>query len=353
MDKFTSYLKVKESLNDNIFLTFEDERDDLISELSAGIKFGDLTNRKKTNLFAEAGVISRHYAELDEYNVENPYFDLSLRHGLGRLSLNLEYSFIMNQASFTDLSLTASGGFVDYFKHSPRLEFNIDLNRFLLELAYSYDVTAYDEGDFRTSSSYKEDTVSLAGLMKVFPKTYAFLEYDRRWKGYYKGGPAERYHDEYWLGVRGKISPKIQGLIKFGYEQGYFPQEDKSSSAVNIKLNYRISRRLICNLEVERGVGVSSVSTDELDLNQYFGLGFVYRPPFNKKLRLKARVSLDSDEYQSGREDKKYSFSLSSQYNLNKWFTIAGEYVFRQKTSDAVSAEYENKIMSLKLTTKF
>ena len=344
---------MKESINDNIFLTFEDERDDLISEFSAGLKFGDPLAKRRTNFFAEAGVISKQYAELDEYNVENPYFDLSLRHGLGRLSLNLGYSFIMEQASFTDLSLTASGGFVDYFKHSPRLELNVDLNRFLLELAYSYDLNAYDEGDFRASSSYKEDIVSLTGLVKIFPKTYAFLEYDRRWKGYYKGGPVERYHDEYWLGVRGKISPKIRGLIKFGYEQGHFPQEDKSSSTVNIKLNYKASQRLICNLEVERGVGASLVSADELNLNQYFGLGLTYLPPFNKKLRLNAKVSIDSNEYQSGREDKKHSFVLASQYNLSKWFTIAGEYKFSQKASNSTAAEYENNIMSLKLTTKF
>jgi len=353
LDSFSAYLEFKESVNDNIFRTSEDIEGDLVSELSAGVKFGDPTSGKKTIIFADGGVVFEQYAEHDEHNVENPYFDLLISHGLGQFAAALEYNFIKDQSSFTDLSTTAREGFVDYFQHKSKLNFDVDWNRFLWQLAYSHKEIAYEEGEFRLSHSYKEDLAGFTGSLKLFPKTYVFLEYDRKWKDFNKGGDVDRAHDEYWVGLNGKISSKVKGLIKFGYEEGHFPEEHKSSSAVNIDLEYQTSKRLAYNLEIERGVGSSSVSTDELDHSQRFALGCTYLPPFNKKLKLIAKISLDSDEYESGREDKGYNFTLTSEYSLKQWLKFIAEYQFEKDDSDVTLAEYKNNIVSFKIVSEF
>jgi len=353
-DNFTTYLELKESFNDNIFRTSEDIEGDLVSELSAGLKFGDPVSEKKTIIFADGGVLLKQYSEHDEHNVENPYFGLMISHGLGQFAAGLEYTFIKDQSSLTDVSNTAREGFVDYFQHYSRLNFDVNWNRFLWQLAYSHNEEAYEEEDnFKTSHSYKEDLGSFTGSLKVFPKTYFFLEYDRTWKDYNKGGSVDRAHDTYWIGINGKISPKVNGLIKFGYEEGHFPEEHKSSSAVNINLDYKASKRLAYNLEIERGVGSSSVSSDELDHSQRLALGCSYLPPFNKKLKLMARISLDSDEYESGREDKGYDFVLSSEYSFKHWLKLIAEYQFEKDDSDVTLAEYENNIVSFKIISEF
>jgi len=353
LDKLTPSVEVKTSINDNIFRTTEDIEGDFITTISPTIEYGDPTSKKKTNISAMAGVSFKGYSEHDEHNVANPYFDFLFSHGLGRFALVLDYEFLKDQETLTDVSTTAAEGFVDYFEHHPRLELNVDLNRFLWELAYEHQERAYREDEFKATHNYEEDTFSFAGSLKIFPKTYLFLEYDRRWKDYNKGGRVDRDHDEYWLGLKGKISSKIKGLIKFGYEEGHFPEEDKSSSAVNINLNYAVSRRLSYNLEIEQGIGTSVVGADELDSSQSLALRCAYLPPFNKRMLLRAKVSFDFEEYDSGREDKSYGLVLSSEYKLREWLKAIAEYEFKKEDSDITLAQYKNNIVSLRLNLEF
>ena len=353
LNNFKPYIEIKESANDNIFRTYQDTKSDFITEVSPGLKYGDMHSERKTNIFVDTGVRVRKYAKYNEYGVENPYFDLLFSHNLGHLGLTLDYKFLKDQETFTDLSTTAQEGFVDYLKHYPKLSLDIDWNRFLWELDYSHLYKVYEEGSFKVSHSYKEDTVGFSGNLKVFPKTYFFLEYDRRWRDYTKGGDVDRAHDEYWVGVKGDIFSKMKGLAKFGYEKGHFPQKDKSSTAINVNLNYQASRRLVYNLEIERKIGSSSVSTDSLDRTQSLALTCRYFPPFNKKLQLAAKISLGFDEYESGREDKDYGFSLTSEYSLNSWLKLTGEYKFVEENSDITLAQYKNNITSLKLSFEF
>lgn len=353
LDKLTPIVEVSTSINDNIFRTTEDIEGDLITTVSPAIRYGDPVSRKKTNIFAEAGMALKSYSEHDEHNVANPYFDLLLSHGLGRFALFLDYRFLKDQETLTDLSTTAAEGMVDYFQHYPKLELDVDFNRFLWELAYSHQEKAYRKDEFKATHNYKEDVFSFAGSLKIFPKTYLFLEYDRRWKDYSKGGKVDRDHDEYWLGLKGDLTSKIKGVVKFGYEEGHFPEETKSSSAVNINLNYKASRRLTYNLEIEQGIGTSTVSTDELDSSQRLALSCSYLPPFNKKVRLAAEVSFDFNEYDSGREDKAYGLILASEYRLKTWLKIIGEYEFKKEDSDITLAQYKNNIATLRLIMEF
>lgn len=353
LDNFTPHVELKESINDNIFLTTEDIEGDLVTEISPGLRYGDPSSQKKTNVFADAGILIKQYAEHDEHNVENPYFSFLVSHGLGQFALTLDYQFIKNQDTFSELSTTPVEGFVDYFEHYPKLSLDIDWNRFRWELAYLHRNKAYEEGGYRTTHSYKADTASFTGSLKIASKTYAFFEYDHEWKDYYKGGRADRERDAYWFGVKGDISSKIKGLIKFGYEEGHYPEEHNASNAVNIKLDYLFSHKLIFNVDVEQGVGSSSVSDDELDSYFSFGFGCRYLPPFNRKLQFNTNVALEFNEYESGRQDKEYNILLGAEYALAKQLKLIGNYEFMKKASDATLGERENNIVSLKLLTEF
>ncbi|MCF7908139.1 MAG: outer membrane beta-barrel protein [Candidatus Omnitrophica bacterium] len=353
LDNLTPYVELKTTINDNIFLTTEDIEGDFVTEISPGVRYGDLSSQKKTNIFVDTGILVKQYAEHDEHNVENPYFSFLVSHGLGMFALTLDYRFIKEQATLTDLSLTTDEGFVDYLEHYPKLSLDVNWNRFRWEMAYLHRDKAYEEGDFRTTHSYKADTVSFTGSLRIASKTYAFLEYDHEWKDFYKGGSVDRDRDEYWIGVRGDIFSKIKGLIKFGYEEGHYPEEHVSSNAVNINLDYLLSRRFILNVNAEQGVGASSISTDELDSYSNFGFGFRYFPPFNRKLKLISNVSFNFDEYESGRQDKQYNILLSSEYTLTKQLKIIGNYEFEKIGSDSTLAEHDNNIVSLKLSMDF
>ncbi|MDD3296140.1 MAG: polysaccharide biosynthesis/export family protein, partial [Candidatus Omnitrophica bacterium] len=299
LDNIHPYAEVGESFNDNIYLTNENTTSDFITVIKPGIKYHKVTSsEKRTDIYLDAGAKAMVYSDVSANNTINPYAKFLLNYGLGKLGLKANANIAKNQETYTDLEATALGGLVDYWNSGYGANLNIDLNRFVWDLRYRHDYRVYENEPFKSASTYTDDVSSLTGAVRIFTKTYFLLEYSNRWRRYPKHGAEDRVHDTYWAGIRGKISPKINGTIKFGYEKTkYDSGERKTGSDIFIKLSYQPSNRVTYNLDVEKGIGASSMIDEDLNDAQVYRLGWNYVPAFNKRLMFRSSIDYGYYDY--------------------------------------------------------
>ncbi len=354
LDNFSPRLELKETFNDNIFLTNKDSASDLVTTATVGMQYDEKIWQRKTYLYVDAGTEIKNYSRYDQYNTLNPFGAFFLNYGLGKHRLGAKYSFKRDQRPLSDFRTTNLRDLVNYWVREYSVSFFEDLNRFSLKGEYEHSSESYQEDELEGNNAFEKDTISLIGSLKAFSQTYLFLEYAHDWKEYPKSGKTDRQGNNYWLGLRGKISPKIKGLIKLGYEENeYDDAGDADSNTVQIRLNYAPIRRFNLDLTATREIGESELSSNELDYTQSFALRCNYLPPFNKKLILRSRLLYEFEEYESGREDSEYSLRLTTEYRLKKGLKITGEYTFEKVFTDDDRNEYDNNIFTLKLVAEF
>ncbi|MDD3297204.1 MAG: outer membrane beta-barrel protein, partial [Candidatus Omnitrophica bacterium] len=107
------------------------------------------------------------------------------------------------------------------------------------------------------------------------------------------------------------------------------------------------------NLDVEKGIGDSSMIDEDLNDAQVYRLGWNYVPAFNKRLMFRSSIDYGYYDYDDGRVDKKYGLSFLSEYKLKKWLKLVGGYSFRKRASTIKLERYNNSIVSLKLVSEF
>ncbi len=354
LSNFHPYAETKVSFNDNIYLTPSETVEDIITEITPGIKYEVSSEENRLKLLLDGGVRFKNYVQENQHDTENPYGIFAFSYGLGRLSFDLKHDYKKDQDEVSQITTGSIGDLVDYRRNESMAKLNLDLSHSSWDFWYYRLSDSYDRGEQELTNNYNEDTVSLAGAWKVFPKSSVFLEYDHSWRYYTKGGRLNREFDKYWFGIRGDISTKLKGTAKAGYEKGdYEDKSTKSGSTVNLNLAYQASPRVEYDLIIERAIGDSDISGEILDLKQTYTFICKYLPAFNKKLRLSAGIEYELDEYESSRQDDTYSLKFISEYELREWLKLSGEYEFDEVVSNVSSAEYKNNILSLGLRYEF
>ncbi|MBU1113315.1 MAG: outer membrane beta-barrel protein [Candidatus Omnitrophica bacterium] len=354
LDNFHLYAETKVSFNDNIYLTESDTAEDIITEITPGIKYENFSKQKRLRILLDGGIRFKNYVQENQHDTGNPYGNFVFSYGLGRMSFDLENDYKKDQSEVSQITTGSQGDLIDYRQNRTKAKVNLDLNRLAWDFWYSHFFRTYDRGRHQLTGNYDEDFIGIAGAWKVFPKTLIFLEYDHRWLDYFKGGKLDRNYDMYWIGVKGDIFTKLKGVAKAGYEQGHYEDEStKSGSTVSLNLNYQASPRITYDLTIERSIGDAEIDNQVSDGTQKYTLLCNYLPPFNKKLRLSAGAAYGFNEYESSREDNAYSLKFLSEYELRSWLKLTGEYEFNKLVSTENAAEYNNNILSLKLISEF
>ncbi|MDD2751659.1 MAG: outer membrane beta-barrel protein, partial [Candidatus Omnitrophica bacterium] len=203
----------------------------------------------------------------------------------------------------------------------------------------------------------------LTGYYQFAPKTSLLFEYDHGIVRYpKKPSPSkDNRYEQFWFGVKGDITAKIEGFMKAGYRFRKFNNGgDWEKPVLGFDLSYQFKERTSILLKLLK----TSAQTDFSDQNYYernrLDLGVVNQFAFNPKLVLKVDSFYENDDYPSPtdpsvkeRMDNLFGVSTSLKYDLQRWFSTLLKYEWKEDYSNVDANTYVDHIMSIKFVGTF
>lgn len=351
------YLTVIEEFNDNLFQFKGDQTVDYITKFYPGMIFKnksfDDNNNRKPEIYLNGGMESLRYARENQFNDQTPYGRGSFRFNLGRMDFYTYADAKRNRNSTSSLNEEDLKEFIDSWQYNYGQDFKLDLNKVDLELQYNHVEYSYLGAEVKMSN-HTRNVLAMRDSFKISPKTKVFVEYAHGWIDYNKNTASNWDYDKYWIGLNGKISPKINGLVKLGYTFTKAKNvKDINGKGANIQLTYKASPRLNYRIDLVNAIGDPNLLSDSVTRSKGASLGLSYLPPWVKKLRLNTDVSYwqRGTDYQT--RDNFFQLTCTPEYMLKRWLKISLAYNFEQRMSKTKSHEYTNNTLDLKVTAEF
>jgi len=193
---------------------------------------------------------------------------------------------------------------------------------------------------------------------QLFPKTSIFGEYNYGKIDYDNSNTNSNSHYNQWrLGVKGEIAPKLDGVAKFGYRQTDYKQSsnnDFKGFATFLNLTYALKERTTINAYGETTSEESSYST-----NSYFTLNKI---GFKLDHELMARTFLfgggyyqldkypeetTEDSKTAKRRDYIFDSSIGVRYEIKDWVNCEISYEYKKRDSKFSKFDYlDNKVIT-------
>ena len=167
-------------------------------------------------------------------------------------------------------------------------------------------------------------------------------------------------------GIKGKISPRITGILKTGYKTTEYKdtrttsKKDFKGGSVSGDIDYQLQERSNMNLKIERTLEEATFQT-----NNYYVInratGKITHYLFKRLLLIGGgsyNLSKYPEEvtYNSKTDTRKDHIGTGSgglEYEVKKWLLVLVEYQYKDKNSNFNSFDYTNRIVSGKLFIKF
>ncbi|MDD2752158.1 MAG: outer membrane beta-barrel protein [Candidatus Omnitrophica bacterium] len=352
------YLEIETRYEDNIYLT-PSRSSDIINIYTPGIRFLSLNESDRYELNTGAKLTSFYHKWFN--NSQDPFISIWVDKKLGRNYVKLDEEFSYNTTPNSSI-VADTVGFNTYQYNFFNIKVGREMNLFSIEPS----VTRYDyfyRKDFKKNNSYNETIPSLTGYYQFAPKTSLLFEYDHGIVRYpKKPSPSkDNRYEQFWFGVKGDITAKINGFMKAGYQFRKFNNGgDWDKPVVGFDLSYQFKERTSILLKLLK----TSAQTDYSNQNYYernrLDLGVVNQFAFNPKLVLKVDSFYENDDFPSPtdptskeRMDNLFGVSTSLKYDLQRWFSTLLKYEWKEDYSNVDSYTYVDHIMSIKFVGTF
>jgi len=336
---------VSTAYSTNITLSGSNERDDLITTLSPGLEviFGEQASIVNASAMIRNNIV--RYADNDEFDSEN-----------WRLS---------GQVTYTDKPLTASASAFYTERQENQALFrdertllrtrdhgaSIDSRYYFTQktsasTGFRYSETRFDSSTNRDREHY---TVPFNVYYQVRPAIDASMGVRYRRTEVSGGGRTENMF--YNLGLSGEVTPKWTTTLNVGVSE-HRPSSgnDRTTLGITSHSTYTATQKSIIRFRLNRdfeiaGQGDSVIST---------GGELIYVYIFNPFWNFQADGAYRRLDYQSrNREDDNYRVGASANYNFAEYFTLSGSYRYRENSSNAELADYQDHTVSVSLRLRY
>jgi hypothetical protein len=338
--KVNPYFNLRQEYSTNIYLSDGDEKSDLITFFSPGVRFYMLSPNADIQLDYNADILAYW-----NHNKNN-----TIRHLLlfkGDWEMGKHYGlFIQNSLSITDDPATSEDT-----KLEDRLRnlFNVELKRLDRRTTLGVGFTSIrDDYDNIDRLDRTENFVTLDGSYRVMPRTNLSMRYRYGEINYDQNTPSRgASYNELTAGVSGRFSPKITGQVRAGYQW----REYETGSAFNGGVVYanavhQMNPRVKTALSVERGVQESSLAG--INYFDYTSVNIDYQHLVAQKHLLKAGAGYQKNDYsETARTDDIWNLMLGWDYNLQQWITLGLVYKLRNRDSSAIDSDYTDNRISV------
>lgn len=342
------YLKTDLIYNTNVWNVADNIKDDLWLSLNPGVKLA-LSNlvelyanklRQKLELDLGAEITHSFYRSV-ALNRESPYAKITYDLEGGRNKLKLNSYFVKGYDLISGL-VSGTQGLTGFQGNTTELNWEYSFNRLGLGLGYKGAMREYSK-EYKISNSFADNKGIITGFLNLTPKTRVFLEYDLGRYEYTKS-PTNTGNYDYntlWVGANGKLSNKLFGLAKFGYNNYEYDGGISKDGMMTVKadLEYRQSSKSTFFLNLS--IGDTSTGYADLGIDRQYSVALSFLRDINRKLSFKGDLSFTNDSYKDGQVDDTFGYSLSLNYLFQKWMKMKLGYEYRDKSSTNRTAEYK------------
>ncbi|MCM8831367.1 MAG: outer membrane beta-barrel protein [Candidatus Omnitrophica bacterium] len=281
-------------------------------------------------------------------------FNTLLEHTRGKYTFGLKFGLGKDYSALTNIKTGAimQEGLIDYWRRLYGATLNMNFNIIPTDINYTHTDNLYEKR-YATSNT-SSDKISLTNYFKVFPKTSLLTSFDYNVDNSPKRPNARIVSYTWWAGLKGRLTPKITGLVKSGYRfENPKSSVDTNTQTINLNLDYRMFDRLFHTFSVDRNIQTTAYENEYWVKTTRFQLTSTYLPTFSKRLRFLTDFAFIDYSYSSERKDKLYQMGLEAIYVLRNKLNVSAKYKFEYNNSDELENDYKVNTITLRLTKEF
>ena len=346
---FTPNLKLDSSgrFNDNLLLSPKSPQADFSAVVSptVGFLYGQ---PNRTYLGIDYTAELERFDTLQQYDADNEFVTLDAQAQFDRLTMRLAHAFRDVAGPNSEISMWGREQ-----RNTTTFNNEYKLNtKTSLGLAYHQLINSYLT---KGKVDYQEFTVSGTLYYHLFPKTDLFSEINQGWVQMQRG--ANAMYEEVNVGFRGKITSKITGTAKVGYQHREFtwstvPNWD--AAVASIALEARLSTRSYLDLVLARAIEPSGIQLNDSYLLTEFSLYGHYR--LFRTVELVGGGSYSDREYKAtpaGLALNTWGARIGVSYDLTKWIQLSALYRYRNADYASLDTTASQKFVSLNVVIHY
>lgn len=344
--------------DDNIYLTKDDTRYDLVSGISPGI-YGYVGNDHYTAMaFYEADVlIYGKYRKEDRINqVVGARLDLFKQ---GRIKISLQDSL----RPTTDPASSEIAPFVKRVNNDFSAKVRYDMSpKTSLSINYDQYLQYYVSNAYK-QFSYMQHTVSPVFYYHLTPKISLTGEYNLGMTNYTGGANYNSLFNQARLGVEGTLSPKSRVYLRAGYQyRHYYAATTKNGEGAVLQLgyDYLMSPKTTINLVASSDINESVWNFNSFYNAYNFYASLTHHVLYNLDLNINGVYILSNYPHEVNtvqgmrkRNDNLYGAGAKVSYSLRTWLSAYASYDFKYRNSNIRDLEYTDDMISGGLKLSF
>lgn len=338
------HLAFASSFNDNVFIS--------------PIKQGDFSWLISPGILLEYGSPSQNYITLDytaeivrfyrltSQDTDNHVVTFKTHFDLNRLTLDLTHNF----RDRTDQNVEVGTRIQERQNvTSAQAEYRIS-SKTGVGLNYRQEFH-----EFFAAGQTDYDVYEIGGsfFYRAFSKTDFFGQFN--YGRVDEQGGADQEYEEINLGVRGKLTSKITGTAKAGYQHRQFDSGigDLNSFVASVGLQAALSARTTAELIVSRNVDPSITSAG----NAYTATrveASVRHRALGEKLTLIVGGVYEHDDYKlPARRDDIWEGKAGVSYSLTKWLEIGALYQHKRNDSSSGALSFNQNVGTIQASVRY
>ncbi|MCA9404222.1 MAG: outer membrane beta-barrel protein [Candidatus Omnitrophica bacterium] len=359
-------IAVSEQYDDNIFLTPSNTTSDTVTTVTAGVLLEPKLSRHELRI--GYGGLFEFFADNSGQNTDNHRVqgEAVLNFNQWRVELSNTFSAFENRTGTEDTAR------IPRLNNHSGIGVIYQFNKMDLGLRYKYrheDYRSNDPiGDFLGQSlTYQdldsdENSAELELALKLWPKTALLLSGRYGKLSYDSGRKSDSDYFDILTGLRGEFFTKgeIEGKIGFRSQDYESFAADFDEIIFLITLTENFTPRDTLTIDLER-----TTNTTIEQENAYFEgteLAIAYIHKFTERIAAKLRASYRINDYpaaitvggQTGtRKDKIWLAGIGFNYTLTGGVEISLAYDFGQRDSKFDTNDYDNNLVSLRVSLPF
>ena len=327
--------------NDNLLLGPKNPQADFSAVVSptVGFLYGQ---PDRTYIGIDYTAELERFDTLQQYDADNEFVTLDAQAQFDRLTMRLGHSFRDAAGPNSEISMWGREQ-----RNTTTLNNEYKLNsKTSLGLTYRQVFNSYLT---KGQVDYQKFIVGGTFFYHLFPKTDLFGQFNQGWVQMQRG--ANAMYEEVNIGFRGKITSKITGTAKVGYQHREYTWPTVPSwdaPVASVALEAKLSARSHLDLELTREIEPSGIELNDSYLRTDFSLLGHYR--LFRTVELVMGGNYSDREYKTtpaGLALNTWGIRMGLNYDLTKWIQLGALYRYRNADYASLDTTASQNFFSL------
>lgn len=343
------HLEFISAYNDNVFLKSNNKQGDFSFITSPGLQMVYGQNDQNFITLDYTAAFER-FVRLTSQDADNQFVKLNGHFEVQKLTIGVSHAFQDIKGANTQVGATVRSR--DNITNLD-LEYRIS-SKTSLGVGYSQSLHDY----ITTGMIDSQECSPYAALYyHMTPKSDLFCRFAYGWIDVDQG-PDSTYQ-EADIGVRGKLTNKLTGIARVGYQHWSFTSglNDINAFVMSADLQAQLTKRTTWTLGASRRINPSPVDLGNSYEATRVDSRLIHKLP-GKKVSLWLGGAYEYDEYElpmggTNREDNFFEVSAGVAWDVTKWMQLSAEYLFWENQSRWALVEFNRNLASIHARVHF